>query len=135
MKRPIPSPTATALCRACTPNPGSGSTKPRLWDPATGKALAALEGHTAATTAVRWSPDSKSLVTAGHDKTGLFALHPASITVPNGGRFSNAAVRAFYRPKKLDGTIIRFKPGAVSFRITSGIGANRCDDRTMTSTG
>jgi WD40 repeat protein len=48
---------------------GIGTTKPRLWDTATGKLLHTLEGHTAATTTLAWSVGGKFLATGGHDKT------------------------------------------------------------------
>jgi WD40 repeat protein/serine/threonine protein kinase len=41
----------------------------RLWDYETGKAGAALVGHTDAVTAVLWSPDSRRVATAGLDGT------------------------------------------------------------------
>jgi len=40
-----------------------------LWDPATAKMLAVLEGHTAVVTATAWSRDGKFLATASADKT------------------------------------------------------------------
>jgi WD40 repeat protein len=39
----------------------------RLWDPATGKQLARLTGHTETVSAVAFSPDGKTLATAGFD--------------------------------------------------------------------
>ncbi len=41
----------------------------KLWDAATGRAAATLEGHTQAVTAVAFSPDGRSLATAGQDRT------------------------------------------------------------------
>src|SRR5207244_3041576 len=41
----------------------------KLWDAATGKQRAALEGHTALVSALALSPDGKLLASAGHDKT------------------------------------------------------------------
>ena len=41
----------------------------RLWDAATGKALATLEGHTGAVRSAAFSPDGTRVVTASDDKT------------------------------------------------------------------
>ncbi len=59
--------------------------------------------------------------TAGHDTHGLFALHSASITVANGMTVSNAALSGKYTDKGPAGTVIAFKPGLVSFKVTSPI--------------
>jgi WD40 repeat protein len=41
----------------------------RLWDAATGKAVATLAGHIAAVTAVAFSPDGTRVVTGSGDNT------------------------------------------------------------------
>ena len=49
---------------------GLNATKsPTLWDPATGKLLATLGGHTGTVTHAAWSSNGKSVVTASQDKT------------------------------------------------------------------
>lgn len=49
---------------------GLNTTKsPTLWDPATGKLLATLGGHTATVTAAAWSSNGKTLMTGAQDKT------------------------------------------------------------------
>jgi WD40 repeat protein len=45
------------------------SASPQLWDVATGKQIAKLEGHAGAVTATAWSRDGKWLATGGTDKT------------------------------------------------------------------
>jgi WD40 repeat protein len=45
------------------------SKSPTLWDPATGKLLATLGGHTDTVTALAWAANGKTLVTASNDKT------------------------------------------------------------------
>ncbi len=48
---------------------GLGTVAPTLFDSASGKMLATLEGHKGAVTAVLWSRDNKFLATASTDKT------------------------------------------------------------------
>jgi WD40 repeat protein len=48
---------------------GLYSTTLQLWDPASGKLVATLEGHKGAIVATAWSPDGKLLATASSDKT------------------------------------------------------------------
>jgi hypothetical protein len=59
--------------------------------------------------------------TAGHDSTGVFALHSGTITVANGQTVSNAALSAKYSDKGPAGKVIKFHPGTVSFSLTSPI--------------
>src|SRR5262245_35408781 len=53
------------------------SNTPALWDPATGKLLAKLEGHTAAVMSAGWSPGGKSVATGSADKTARVWDAPA----------------------------------------------------------
>jgi WD40 repeat protein len=48
---------------------GSWDNKARLWDAATGAAVATLHGHIAPVTAVAFSPDGKRVVTGSSDNT------------------------------------------------------------------
>jgi WD40 repeat protein len=48
---------------------GLGSDKLALWDNNTARALRTLEGHKAATTAVSWTRDGKTLASSSYDKT------------------------------------------------------------------
>jgi WD40 repeat protein len=48
---------------------GVGATTPQLWDVATGKSIAKLEGHTGTVSDVAWSKDGKLLATASADKS------------------------------------------------------------------
>ena len=48
---------------------GSYDKTARLWDAATGEAVATLEGHTGAVDAVAFSPDGKRVLTGSDDKT------------------------------------------------------------------
>src|SRR5262245_44344543 len=48
---------------------GMGTSALSLWDPATGKMLHKLDGHTSSVTSFAWSPDGKALATAAYDKT------------------------------------------------------------------
>src|SRR5437773_822013 len=41
----------------------------RLWDPATGRQLRPLQGHTGPVESVAFGPDGKTLVTASYDRT------------------------------------------------------------------
>jgi WD40 repeat protein len=41
----------------------------RLWDAATGKLLATLQGHTGAVYSITWSPDGKTLASGSGDRT------------------------------------------------------------------
>lgn len=59
--------------------------------------------------------------TAGHGTTGLFALHKGTLTFANGSTISNAALSGRYKDKGPKGTVISFKPGTVSFNLTSPI--------------
>ncbi len=47
---------------------GLDTPSPKLWDAATGKPVATLDGHTDAVAAAAWSRDGKHLATAGKDK-------------------------------------------------------------------
>lgn len=61
---------------------GVNSTKsPALWDPATGKALATLEGHTAAVVSAAFAPLGKTVVTGSQDKTARVWEVPAGKAV------------------------------------------------------
>src|SRR5438445_3686292 len=48
---------------------GSRDRTIRLWDAATGKLLASLEGHTGAVYSVAWSPDRKTVASGSGDQT------------------------------------------------------------------
>ena len=48
---------------------GSRDRTIRLWDAATGKLLASLEGHTGAVYSVAWSPDGKTVASGSGDQT------------------------------------------------------------------
>lgn len=48
---------------------GVGTPKLSLWDPAAGKLLRSLEGHSSSISAVAFAPDGKSLATASYDQT------------------------------------------------------------------
>lgn len=48
---------------------GVGTPKLSLWDPATGKLLRSLEGHTSSISAVAFAADGKTLATAAYDQT------------------------------------------------------------------
>jgi WD40 repeat protein len=56
---------------------GLHTKSPKLWDPATGKLLATLGGHTDAVTAVAWAANGKTLVTASNDKTAVVWESPS----------------------------------------------------------
>jgi WD40 repeat protein len=47
----------------------SGDMTVRVWDPATGRCLRTLTGHTSTVIAVAFSPDRRLLATASLDKT------------------------------------------------------------------
>lgn len=53
---------------------GTGTNVSRVWNPATGEVRAALPLHGANSVALDWSPDSSSVVTAGHDGTALVTI-------------------------------------------------------------
>lgn len=57
--------------------------------------------------------------TAGHGSTGAFALFAGSTTIANGATVSNAPLSAKYTDAGPAGTKISFKPGKVSFNLTS----------------
>jgi hypothetical protein len=59
--------------------------------------------------------------TAGHNTSGVFAEHTGTITLAGGGTVSNAALSARYANKGPHGTVISYKPGPVSFDLTSPI--------------
>ena len=57
---------------------GANTTKPpTLWDPAAGKRLATLEGHSGVVTAVAWAPTGKMVVTGSRDNTARVWESPA----------------------------------------------------------
>lgn len=59
--------------------------------------------------------------TAGHNASGVFAKHAGTVTLAGGGTVSNAALSASYANQGSSGTVISYKPGAVSFNLTSPI--------------
>jgi len=61
--------------------------------------------------------------TAGFDTNGAFADFAGSTTINNGDTVANAALSAKYAKKGAAGTKIKFKPGLVSFDVTSPISA------------
>jgi hypothetical protein len=58
---------------------------------------------------------------AGHSTTGVFASHAGTLTLPAAGTLSNAALSATYSDKGPKGTVVSFKPGKVTFDLTSPI--------------
>src|SRR5262249_145463 len=63
---------------------GSEDRSVRLWDVATGRELAALEGHTWAVDALAFSPDGRSLASAA-GLIGTWVGNPINRFVGNGG--------------------------------------------------
>jgi len=80
---------------------GSDDTTARLWDAATGAAVATLAGHTARVSAVAFSPDGKRVLTGSDDKTARLwdAATGAAVATLEGHKRSIWAV-AFSRDGK-----------------------------------
>ena len=48
---------------------GSGDSTARLWEAASGRTIATLEGHSSWVHVAAWSPDGKQVLTSGDDTT------------------------------------------------------------------
>ncbi len=62
--------------------------------------------------------------TAGHDSNGAFASFAGPATVANGATIPSAALSAKYKLTGSAGTVVKFKPGLVTFTLTSPISAS-----------
>ena len=87
----------------------------RLWDPARGLQIRALEGHTGEVRAVAFSPDGKSLASASHD-------HSIRIWEVESGRL----IRSFTENRSFWITSVAFSPDGKSV-----ISATRLSDEVM----
>ena len=84
-------------------------------DPNRTKAPYILKSANVATTPAGW--------TANHDGNGAYAAYVGTITIPNGGTVTSAALGALYTDKGATGTVISFLPGTITFNLQKPVAA------------